>query len=96
MSSWSLKLNDFVPLLPKPLSIPSSPSTYITYSRKVSMKPIKKKTGRPLLGKERRVLLTVSIDPSTAAYIKRNASKYGSRGSVVDHALAKLVRKEKK
>lgn len=96
MMSWSRRFKDFVPLLPRLLSIPSSPSTYTTYSRKVSMKPIKKKTGRPLLGKERRVLLTVSIDPSTAAYIKRNASKYGSRGSVVDHALAKLLRKEKK
>lgn len=50
------------------------------------------KTGRPMLGKVRRVLLTVSIDPRTKSAIHKHAAKYGSRGLVVDAAIAKLLK----
>lgn len=59
-------------------------------------KTSKLKAGRPLLGINRRVLLTISIDPITADYLKRNGKKYGSRGQIIDRALTRLIRKEKK
>lgn len=59
-------------------------------------KPSKNKSGRPLIGSGRRILLTVSVDPVTASFIKGVGAKYGSRGLVVDKAIALLSRKEKK
>lgn len=59
-------------------------------------KKSKNKAGRPIIGTGRRILLTVSVDPVTASFIKAAGIKYGSRGLVVDKAIAILARKEKK
>jgi hypothetical protein len=56
------------------------------------MKKKPAKTGRPMLGKVHRVLLTVSIDPRTHLAICKNATKYGSRGLVVDAAIQSLLK----
>ena len=49
----------------------------------------KTKIGRPRLGREKRMLLTVSIDPRTAKRIKSLAKKIGSKCQVIDQLINK-------
>lgn len=51
----------------------------------------KTKSGRPRLGRELRVIMPTSVDPSTEAFVMKHVPKLGSVGRVVD-AMAKYLK----
>ena len=54
----------------------------------------KTKIGRPRIGRELRVIMHASVDPSTETFVWKHATKLGSVGKVVD-AMVKYFKTNK-